>query len=222
MESIRIAIVDDQTLFREGLVNLLGSQRGFDVVFQAESGSMFLEKMSQLEVCPHIALVDLNMPGMNGVELNTQLRKIYPQVKVIVLSVHGQERYMSKMIEAGACAYLQKNCESEELFAAITGTHQVGFYFNAQTMKAMRNAGRYHQQELKSLNHIPISLTPRELTILKMLCNENTNAEIGEQLFISSRTVEGHRTSLLGKTGCKNTAGLVIFAIKYGIHELLI
>ncbi len=217
---IRIAITDDQNLFREGLANLLNTNAGYELVAQAENGRALLDQLAKLDTLPDIALIDMNMPEMNGVELNAVLRKEYPSIKVIVLSVHGEERYMSKMIEAGACGYLKKNCETAELFATIDNTHQLGFYFNLDTLNAMRNAAKYRKQGLKNLNSIPISLTEREIMILQMICDEMTNAEISEKLFISSRTVDGHRNNLLIKTGCKNTAGLVIFAIKYGIYEV--
>lgn len=217
---INIAVVDDQNLFREGLVNLLRSNPDYTLVTQAENGKIFLEQLADMVTLPDIALVDMNMPEMNGVELNVVLRKNYPSIKVIILSVHGEERYMSKMIEAGACGYLKKNCEIAELFATINNTYQIGFHFNMETLNAMRNASKYRKQGLKNMNSIPINLTEREMVILKMICDELTNAEISEKLFISTRTVDGHRTNLLTKTGCKNTAGLVIFAIKYGIYEV--
>ena len=220
MGSIKIAIADDQSLFREGLANLLSSNPGYEVVAQAENGKELIEHMSKLETPPDIALVDMNMPVMNGVELNAVLHKSYPAVKVIILSVHGEERYMSKMIEAGACGYLKKNCETAELFATINDTHQIGFHFNIDALNAMRNAAKYRRQGLKNINNIHIDLTERELLILKMICDEMTNPEISEKLFISTRTVDGHRSNLLTKTGCKNTAGLVIFAIKHGIYEV--
>jgi len=220
MGSIKIAIADDQSLFREGLANLLSSNPGYEVVAQAENGKVLLEYLSKLETLPDIVLVDMNMPVMNGVELNAVLHKSYPAVKVIILSVHGEERYMSKMIEAGACGYLKKNCETAELFATINDTHQIGFHFNIDALNAMRNAAKYRRQGLKNINNIHIDLTERELLILKMICDEMTNPEISEKLFISTRTVDGHRSNLLTKTGCKNTAGLVIFAIKHGIYEV--
>lgn len=219
-DKIRIAVVDDQHLFREGLVNLLSCKADYQLVAQAENGKVFLEQLTGLESLPDVALIDMNMPEMNGVELNAVLHKDYPSIKVIILSVHGEERYLSKMIEAGACCYLIKNCETSELFSAIHNTYHVGFHFNMETLNAMRNAAKHRKQGLKSVNSIPINLSERETTILKMICDELTNIEIAEKLFISSRTVDGHRTNLLIKTGCKNTAGLVIFAIKYGIFEV--
>ncbi|MDN3581716.1 response regulator [Mucilaginibacter flavus] len=220
MTKIRIAVADDQTLFLEGLVNLLSTNPEFELVAQAQNGRIMLEQIKAMQTPPDIALIDMNMPEMNGVELNAILHREYPAVKVIVLSVHGEERYMSKMIEAGACGYLKKNCETSELFQTITSTYELGFYFNKDAVSAMRNAVHHRKTGIHNMNNIPISLTERELVILRMICNELTNAEIGEKLFISNRTVDGHRTNLLGKIGCKNTAGLVIFAIKHGIFEL--
>lgn len=220
MDKIRIAIVDDQNLFREGLANLLITNPDFELIAQAESGQAFINKLKEMSPLPHVVLIDMNMPEMNGVELNGILNRNYPSIKVIVLTVHGEERYISKMIEAGACGYLKKNCETKELFDAIVNTHTQGFYFNREALNAMRNAGQHRKTGILNMNHIPIALTERELVILRLICNELTNAEIGEKLFISSRTVDGHRTNLLAKTGCKNTAGLVIFAIRYGIYEI--
>lgn len=222
MNTIRIVIADDQNLFREGLANLLNAQDQFELVAQAENGKVLLEKIAALDSPPDIALIDMNMPEMNGVELNAALRQQYPAVKVIVLSVHGEERYMSKMIEAGACGYLKKNCDTQELLDTINNTHNLGFYFNKDTVMAMRNAAKHRNQGIQNINSIPISLTEREVLILTMICDEFTNMEIAERLFISNRTVDGHRTNLLSKTGCKNTAGLVIFAIRYGIYEIKI
>lgn len=220
MKKIRIVVADDQTLFLEGLVNLLSTNPEFELVGHAENGRVLLEQLKNQATLPDIALIDMNMPIMNGVELNAVLHHKYPSIKVIVLSVHGEERYMSKMIEAGACGYLKKNCEAHELFQTIINTHQLGFYFNREAVNAMRNAAHHRKAGIQNLNNIPISLTERESLILRMICDELTNTEIADKLFISSRTVDGHRTNLLAKIGCKNTAGLVIFAIKYGVFEV--
>ena len=220
MEPIRIAIADDQSLFRDAIANLLRTNGAFELVAVAENGRLLIEQIEKLDVPPDVALIDMNMPEMNGVELNAVLNKRFPTVKVIVLSVHGEERYISKMIEAGACSYLVKNCETKELFDTIINTHSLGFYFNREALNAMRHAGQHRKVSIQNLNNIPIALTQREAAILKLICNELTNAEIAEKLFISNRTVDGHRNNLLAKIGCKNTAGLVIFAIKYGIFEL--
>lgn len=220
MDRIRIALADDQELFRHGLAGLIQSVPSFELVAQAENGKVMLERLETLTELPHIALIDMHMPEMNGVELNEALQKNYPSIKVIVLSVYDQERFISKMIEAGACGYLTKNCEISELVTAIQTAHKAGFYFNNSTLQAMRKASQYKDTDMRNLSNIPIELTVRETEILQLLCKELTNAEIGETLFISTRTVEGHRNNLLAKTGCRNTAGLVIFAIKNGFFNI--
>ncbi len=221
MTRIRIALADDQQLFREGLAGIIRSIPDFELVAEAENGKLMLDCIKRLEdQLPDIALIDMHMPEMNGVELNDILHRDYPSIKVIVLSVYDQERFISKMIEAGACGYLTKNCESEELITAIRTTRKAGFYFNNATLEAMRKASQYRDTDIRNITNIPIELTQREKEIIVLLCKELTNAEIGEQLFISTRTVEGHRNNLLAKTGCRNTAGLVIFAIRNNLYKI--
>ena len=220
MSTINISLVDDQHLFRSGLASLIRSVPGFTLLTEAENGKLFIEQLKSGNALPDIALIDMHMPEMNGVELNEILQKQFPSIKVLILSVYDQERFIAKMIEAGACGYLTKNCEIEELVAAVNSTYKNGFYFNQATLGAMRKASQYKATEIKNISNIVIELTGREKEILILLCKEFTTAEIGEQLFISPRTVEGHRNNLLIKTGCRNTAGLVIFAIKNDLFNI--
>jgi DNA-binding NarL/FixJ family response regulator len=220
MSDILISLADDQHLFRSGLAALIRSVPGFRLLNEADNGKVFLAQLQQADELPDIALIDMHMPEMNGVELNEILQKDYPSIKVLILSVYDQERFIAKMIEAGACGYLSKNCEIDELTAAIHTAYKSGFYFNQTTLQAMRKAAQFKSGDIKNLNNIAIELTSREREVLILLCKELTNAEIAEQLFISPRTAEGHRNNLLAKTGCRNTAGLVIFAIKNGIFHI--
>lgn len=222
MEKIRIAIVDDQQLFRQGLAALINDVGELELVMEAETAKELLDKLKQTDALPDVLLMDMKLPDLNGSELNVILHKEFPAVKVIVVSMFDQERFIYRMIEAGACGYLAKNCDKQELITAITTTVKSGFYFNYSTMKAMRNAALYKSQSVRNINNIPIELTEREEEVLKLICIENTNAEIAEKLFLSIRTVDGHRNNLLAKTGCKNTAGLVVFAIRYGFFEITI
>lgn len=216
---IRIAIADDQQLFREGLAALIRSQADFDLVAQGAHGRDLLDKIADLAMPPDVVLADMNMPMMNGVELNDELHRQYPAIKVVMLTVYDQERFIIKMIEAGANGYLIKNTEAEELATAIRTVHATGFYFNQASLQAMRKAFQYKNTSLKSLNNIPIELTEREKEVLELICMEMTNSEIADKLCLSARTVEGHRNNLLTKTGCRNTAGLVIFAVRNGIYD---
>ncbi|MCP9752346.1 response regulator transcription factor [Ferruginibacter sp. HRS2-29] len=220
METTGIAIVDDQQLFREGLAALIGTVPGFRLLQNAETGRQLLEQLAAGPALPDILLMDMKLPDTNGMELNALLQKTYPAIRVIVVSMYEQERLVYRMIEAGACGYLAKNCDKQELIAAINTTMRSGFYFNFNTMQAMRKAATYKNQTLRTVNNIPFELTEREEEVLQLICKEFTNAEIAAQLFISVRTVDGHRNNLLMKTGCKNTAGLVVFAIRYGLFEV--
>lgn len=220
MSDIQISLVDDQHLFRSGLASLIKSVPGFALLSEAENGKHFIKQLENDNALPDVALIDMEMPEMNGVELNAILQKQYPSVKVLILSTYNQERFIYKMIEAGACGYLTKNCEIEELMVAINSTYKNGFYFNQDTLLAMRKTSEYKLAEIKNINNIAVELTARESEILILLCSELSNIQIGERLFISSRTVEGHRNKLLVKTGCRNTAGLVVFAIKHDLFQI--
>lgn len=221
MNKIRIAVVDDQTLFRESLIALVNGEADLEQMAEAAGGAEFLELCAALPVLPDVVLMDMNMPGMNGVELNTLLHTHYPQIKVIVLSVHTQERLIAKMIAAGASAYLAKNCNKEELVLAIQTVHRSGFYMNAQVLKAVQNTHSYQAATTTGFSSAPVEFTNREKEILQLICQEHSNPEIAEKLFLSVRTVEGHRNNLLLKTGCRNTAGLVLFAVKHHLYEVI-
>lgn len=219
MDRIKITLVDDQQLFRQGLAFLINSIAEFELLFEADHGEDFLQKIEH-HVHPQIVLLDMEMPVMNGIDLNEQLHKQYPHIKVIILSVHDKERLIIRMIQAGACGYLLKNCDKEELVAAVKTVHHSGFYLNEQVLKAMQNSSP-RKQEIKNIDGIPIDLSSREKEILQLICREYSNVEIAEKLFISPRTVEGHRNNLLTKTGCRNTAGLVIFAVKSHLYNII-
>lgn len=219
MEKISVALVEDQRLFREGLQALLKENDDIDVSHVADNGRVFLEQLAGGNPLPDVALVDMNMPEMNGFELVEILQKQYAGIKTIVLTVHNQERFIVKMVEAGVAGYLVKNCEIEEVLEAIRSAYKTGFYFNEATMLAMRNGIKSKTAQVKSFANIPVELTEREAEVLRLICAELTNVEIAEQLCISPRTVDGHRNNLLAKAGCRNTAGLVLFAVNNGIYD---
>lgn len=212
---IHIAIADDHTLFKAGVVELIRAQTDMCLVFEAQHGNDFIERLGQ-GPCPDIALIDLEMPGMNGIDLTIYLRDHYPTVKIVVLSAYSQERFVVRLIELGASAFLPKSASTATLFDAIRQTYNHGFFMTEASYKAMQKTDSF-PKTLNSVNHIPIELTARETEILQLICKELTNQEIASRLFLSVRTVEGHRNNLLLKTGCKNTAGLVMFAVR---HEL--
>jgi DNA-binding NarL/FixJ family response regulator len=221
MEVIRIGLVDDQKLFRQSLAALITGIDGFELVMEADHGADCLDKLKNLLAQPQVILMDMEMPEMDGMELNTKLHEQYPDIKVIVLSVHARERLIARMIEAGASGYLFKNCDKDELVTAIQTVVSSGYYINAQVLKAIQQNAGQKDRTMRVGSKIPVELSSREKEILNLICREYSNAEIAEKLFISVRTAEGHRNNLLVKTGCRNTAGLVLFAIKYHLVELV-
>jgi len=221
MENIRIALVEDQHLLRQSLSALFKTVAGMTLVIEAADGQSLLHLLNGASPLPDIAIMDMNLPELTGIEINEILRKQYPSIKVIVLSVHTQERLISKMINAGACAYLSKSCESAELLHAIKAVYETGFYINADTLMALQKAATYRNKKVKNIDAAPAALSDREREVLELICKECNNAEIANKLNLSIRTVEGHRNNLLIKTNCRNTAGLVLFAIRYGFFEVL-
>ncbi|HTN18384.1 MAG TPA: response regulator transcription factor [Chitinophagaceae bacterium] len=221
MDQIKIAIVDDQRLFRDGLAALLKSVPEFALTAVWENGRDCIDQLPGLPITPQVLLVDMNMPEMNGVELTTILQKKYPAIRIIILTVYEQERFIFKMIEAGASAYLLKNSETEEVIHAIRTVYRSGYYFNETVVQVMKNGSRKPLPALRNSNNIPIELTGREKEVLLLICKELTNTEIASHLYISTRTVDGHRNNLLAKTGARNTAGLVLFAVSNGLLDIL-
>jgi len=217
---IKIALVDDQILFREGIASIIKNEKDFFLIMEADNGLDFLTKIKSISELPDILLMDMEMPGMDGMQLNDEIRKKYPSIKVIVLSVHAKERLIARMIQAGASGYLLKNCNKDELLTAVRNVYNNGFYITPNVIQALQSP-QANAKGVTNIQSIPIDLSQREIEVLKLICEEFSNAEIADKLFISVRTVDGHRNNLLAKTGCHNTAGLVLFAVKHHIYEVM-
>lgn len=169
---------------------------------------------SAVRPLPDIVLLDLEMPGLSGIEVNKAIKKQFAAIKVIILSIHSNGRLIASLIKDGIDGYLTKNCGYKELLQAIKSVSEFGHYINNITIAALRNYSDAKTNTLYSISKIPIELSKREVEVIVLICKEYTNAEIAEKLFISSRTVEGHRLNLIQKIGCKNSAGIVLFAIR--------
>lgn len=216
---IRIAVTDDQVMFRECLVNNIKGFDNMEVMFEAGNGIELLNAMGNCgTVKPDIVLMDLNMPEMNGMEATRKLKATYPDVRVIILSVHGEEKHITRMIQQGVNGYIAKNSELSELKSAIETTFNNGFYFNEMVLKTLQSGKLLNKTNIRGFDP-GSALTQREKEILTLICKEYTTAEIAEELSISLRTVDGHRNNLLVKTGAKNVAGLVVFAFKHKIVD---
>lgn len=213
MDKIKIALADDHQLFRNGLKILLESYEEFHVVTEASNGA---ELLRAVETNPaDIVLMDISMPEMDGAEATAKLVSQAPSTKVIALSMYGEEEYYYKMVDAGAKGFILKDSDITEVHDAITAVHKGGNYFSQELLYHVIRRIKNREQEVKSSN-----LSKREKEILLKICEGLSNHEIADALFISKRTVDKHRANLLAKTGSKNTASLILYAIKNRLIEI--
>ncbi len=205
---MEILLVDDHTLFRNGLKMLLGTLPGYEVTGEASNGMEFLELIARQDY--DIVFLDIEMPEINGIEAAKKAIALKPELRIITLSMYGDEEYYDKMVEAGAKGFLLKNTNLQEVKTAIDTVMAGGNYFSQELMQnLLRN-----YKLIRESKEAEVDLSEREIEILLLICSGLSNQEIGDQLFISKRTVEKHRANILCKTSCKNTAGLVMYAIK--------
>lgn len=213
MEKIRIIIADDHQLFRNGLKILLDSFPDFEVTGEASNGEEFLKLIKTTPA--EIALMDINMPEMDGIEATRRVQKTNPSVNIIALSMYGEEEYYYKMVDAGAKGFVLKDSDIFEVREAILTVMKGGSYFSQELLYHVIQKIKHREHEAKVAN-----LSKREKEILLKICEGLSNQEIAETLFISKRTVDKHRANLLGKTNSKNTASLILFAIKNKLIEI--
>jgi DNA-binding NarL/FixJ family response regulator len=217
---IKIVIADDEQLFRTGMRFLLERTDEFEVIFEAEDGAELIDLLDKSEQIPDIILMDLKMPKLNGVEATKIIHAEYPEIKIIALTSYGGKSFIINMIDVGASSYLLKNTSPKDVIFTIKEVHNKGFFYNDKVMKMIHenllsSSGKKIRSDLdKKL------LSKREIEVLELICAEYTTNEIAEKLFISPRTVDGHRNNLLLKTGSKNVAGLVIYGIQKKLIEL--
>ncbi len=209
---IKIIIVDDHKMFREGLSYLLSKSNNIKVIAEANDGVKFLDLLKTTK--PDLVLMDINMPNMDGIEATQKAIKKYPKLKIIALSMNGDEVFYYKMINAGVSGFVLKKSGSEELGEAIETVMKGNDYFSQELLKnVIINLGKQGQAKTEKRTQFP-ELSEREVEVLKLICNGYVNKEIAEKLFISPRTVENYRTKLIDKTGAKNTSNLIMIAIK--------
>jgi DNA-binding NarL/FixJ family response regulator len=212
-EKITIYLVDDHNLFREGLRLLLSKVPFVGTIHEASDGQEFIDNLMQVK--PDIVLIDIEMPVLNGIKATQKAMELIPELKIIALSMYADESYYTYMIEAGAKGFLLKNSSFEQVQRAITDVYEGNSYFSQEILDGLiKNINR------KKIIRHSTDLTDREVEILYHICKGLSNQEIADQLFLSKRTVDKHRENLLLKTGSKNTASLVIYAIKNGVIEI--
>jgi two-component system response regulator NreC len=219
---IYVGLVEDQHLFREGMKAIIGNWKDIRVVFESADGYSVIEKLGVSAAMPDVMLVDLSLPPQgqrefSGLQVTQAIVTHYPEMKILILSIHDDENFISLLIESGAHGYLVKDCDPQEIHDAILTVHSKGSYINDRTLKALQ-----HKMARKVRPARPeLSITKREEEILQLICKQYTAEEIAVKLFISVKTVNGHRMNLLQKTGSRNVTGLVLYAVRNNIVTLV-
>ncbi|BAV05633.1 two component transcriptional regulator, LuxR family [Filimonas lacunae] len=221
-DTIRVGIVEDQFLFREGIKAILNNWEDIAVVFESPDGYSLPDRLAVAEVVPDVMLVDLSLPPKdkkeyNGLHVTIALREMYPDIKVLILSVHDDENFIIELVKNGAHGYLVKDCDPQEVYEAIQSVYYKGSYINSRTLVAIQS----NMAKKTKPKKLTVNISAREEEVLQLVCQQYTAEEIAEKLFISVKTVNGHRNNLLLKTGSRNVTGLVIYAIKNEIVRLI-
>jgi DNA-binding NarL/FixJ family response regulator len=214
MKKINLAIADDHKIFRNGLKATLEDCAEFDLVLEASNGKQLVGLLTS--VTPDVILMDIKMPEMDGIQTTSYVKQHYPQIKVLALSMFNEDKYIVDMMRAGASGYLLKNAEPEEIIEAISTVYDKDYYFNEHLSLTLIKQLNIPAKNMSAGQHLA-DFNDREIEVLKLVCQECSNQEIADKMFLSVRTVEGYRARLFEKTKSKNLVGLVIFAIKAGV-----
>ncbi len=215
----KIFLVDDHTLFRNGLRGLLNARPDCEVIGEASSGEEFLEKLPEYEQID-IVFMDIAMPGISGDETTARALEMRPDLKIITLSMFGDEDYYYRMVSVGAKGFLLKSSDIDEVTTAIETVANGGSYFSQELLDGLMNYLQPAPQPAPVEIEDEEALSERELEVLIEICKGLSNQQIADKLFISKRTVDKHRANILDKTGCPNTANLVVYAIKHNLVEI--
>lgn len=216
MKNIRISLIDDHKLFRDGIKLILNAVPNFEVISEHNNGKEFIEEIHSLN--PDVVLTDIDMPVMDGEQTTIEIKKLAPHIKVLTMSMHSDEEYYHRMINAGVKGFIIKESSSSELIEAVEKVANNENYFSQELMR--RIIYNFSSKEKQVLKNNKIEISKREIEVLVLICKGLTNIEISEELHISQRTVEGHRSKLLRKTGSRNTTNLIMYAVKNGLVEL--
>lgn len=227
MYTIKVGLIEDQNLFREGIKVLLNADEQLSVVFESPDGFSVSDRLKNAETTPDVMLIDLSLPANGAEEFSgwrvlSELNQTHPEMKKLILSVNNDPFVIAKTIEEGANGYLAKDVDPDEVKDGIKIVYEKGSYINSMALNALLQRSTSKPKSLDSIppgnaNHL---ISERELEILEHLCQGKTTAEIAQDLYISEKTVNGHRYNLLQKTGAKNAAGLVMYAVKHGLVEI--
>jgi len=215
MDDVRALLVEDHTIVRQGLRRLL-EEKGVEVVGEAENGRKGIEAARNLK--PDVVVMDISMPRLGGIEATRRIRKELPSTKIIILTIHIDENYIFKALDAGADAYLVKETASEDLYEAIETVMKGETYFSPKIPAKVIKSYKKLVRSGKKVDEFS-RLTNREREILQLIAEGFTSKQIGEMLYISDKTVENHRANIMGKLDIHDTAGLVRYAVKIGLVD---
>jgi len=212
MKKIRVLIADDHKIVRIGLRGILEKEQGIEVIGEAGDGQKVLDILKDHDA--DVILMDIDMGRTDGIETTGEVKRLYPDIRILALTMHEEQGHIVGMLEAGASGYILKDTGREELLTAIHTVYKGDSYFSnnvsATLLKALTNVKS--RSAAKTTHHSPLS--DREIEVLRLIAQEHSNGEIAEKLFISIRTVDTHRRNILEKLQVKNTAGLVRYAIE--------
>lgn len=214
---IEVIIADDHELFRDGFKLMLSKQKNIKVVAEAENGKELLQLVEKHQ--PQVVITDIKMPLMDGIEATKKIAEMFPLIGIIVLSMFDEDDLIIDMLEAGAKGYLLKNADKEKILEAIQTVYEGNPYYCHTTsikLTQMIAKSKYNPYSKKQT----VDFTNKENEIIQLICKQLTNKEIGEKLFMSSRTVEGYRLKIMEKMDVKNPVGLVLYALKTGLVVL--
>jgi DNA-binding NarL/FixJ family response regulator len=214
---INVIITDDHVLYRTGVKVALSSKKDIKVIAEADNGSHLLNVLKAIQ--PDVILLDIQMPVMGGIATLPEVKKLYPNIKIIMLTMMDDQSMITKLMELGANSYLTKTSDSEIIYEAIKTCYEQEFYFNALTNKALFNNMRHNIRSSIKHHHEDVILSEKEITVLRLMCEEKSTREIAGAIELSPRTIEAIRDKLKTKTGAKSTAGLIMFAVKNKIFD---
>jgi DNA-binding NarL/FixJ family response regulator len=217
-EVIRVAVVDDQALFRKGLISLLEEYNHLDIILEASNGKEFFQALRRCrDELPHLIILDVQMPEMDGIEALIKLTNEYPNIHVLMLTMHNESEMILHLVEKGAKGFLLKDAAIETVVKAIESIMNAGFYF-PDSISRLLVRGLVTNQKTKAA-HESNNLSERELEIIRLICKEHSSQEIADKLNISLNTVNKHRESIFQKVSAKNVVGVVMYAIKNNLLE---
>jgi len=216
MTKIKLALVDDHKIFREGLSSLLSESGKTEVVFQAGDGIELKQHLENSAPEFDILLLDINMPKMNGIQTALHLQQNYPTLRILALSMYDDDANILSMIQNGACGYLPKDTSFDEVIKAIVSVHEEGYYYDARATKALVRSTTHKPDK----NNAYDNLTEREIAFISHACSDMTYKKIADTMSVAPKTVDGYRETVFQKLHVKSRIGLVILAITKGWIEI--